>query len=111
MDQIRCGKQWESSLDGFPAAGALPAVKNKMNDLHLNFRQLDVLMGVIGLGFRKIGVPASAALGFEGLDLAGFQELLPMPFVAFFTTGFFVLWLVFGFFLVRGVAGWRLIGV
>ena len=102
---------WQNSLDGFPTAGALPAVKNKVGDLHLNFRQLDVLMGVIGLGFRKIGVSARAALGFEGLDLAGFQQLLPMPLVAFFATGFFALWLVFGFFLVGGVAGWRLIGV
>jgi hypothetical protein len=76
-----------------------------VNDLHLNFRQLDVLVGVIGLDFRKIGVPARAALGFEGLGLAGFQQLLPMPLVAFFATGFFALWLVvFGFFLVGGVA-------
>jgi hypothetical protein len=49
-------------------------------------------VGLIGLGFRKIDVPASAALGLEGLGLAGFQQFLPIPLVAFFTTGFFVLW-------------------
>jgi hypothetical protein len=42
-------------------------VKNKVDDLHLNFRQLDVLMGVIGLGFRKIGISARTALGVEGV--------------------------------------------
>jgi hypothetical protein len=44
----------------------------------------DVLMGVIRRDFRKISVSERAALGLEGLDLAGFQQLLPMTLVAFF---------------------------
>jgi hypothetical protein len=66
-------------------------VKDKVDDPHLNFRKFDVLVVVLRLGFRKIGVPARAALGFEKLDLAGFQQLLPMTLVAFFATGFFSL--------------------
>jgi hypothetical protein len=87
-------------------------VKDKVDDSHLNFKQLDVPVGVIGLVFREIGVPARTARWFEGLHLAGFQPSLPMPLVAFFATGLFVLWLGFGFFLVGGrrwlAADWNL---
>jgi hypothetical protein len=66
------------TLTVFSQQWAFPAVKDKGDDLHLNFRKLDVLVGILGLGLQKIGVPARTALGFEWLDLAGFQELLPM---------------------------------
>jgi hypothetical protein len=45
----------ESSLQishgGFSTAGTLPAVKDKMSGLLLNFRKLDILVGAIWLCF------------------------------------------------------------
>ena len=54
-------------------------------------RRLGVDPGKVGLGCRKTGVLEGVARGFDLLGLAGFQHILPVPFVAFFPAGFFAL--------------------
>jgi hypothetical protein len=50
------------------ASRAGPFVKNEMGDLHLNRRKFDTLVGIKGMGDRKMRIAALAALGLHGND-------------------------------------------
>jgi hypothetical protein len=75
------------TLADFSASRALSLHNREMGDLHLDFGKLDVLMNVELFEVPKFLTSEIARLGRHLHHFGGFQERLPMPFVAMFGSG------------------------
>ena len=69
------------------AARAGSPIEDKVGHFHFDFRELDMLMGVIGTCIREIFVTTDAGLGLQMFGFAGLQHDLPMTFVTLLTSG------------------------
>lgn len=74
---------------GFPALCTLAPVKNEMENRQHDFRQLDVLVGMVGLEIDEVLTATAARARMELLGAGWRQELLPVPFAALAASGFF----------------------
>src|SRR5262245_10999873 len=69
----------ELSFEEATTPGTRRLVQHDMRDNHLDLGQLDHLVRIVGVCFRKLGLPTSAARGLDLDDLRRRQQDLAMP--------------------------------
>ena len=87
------------------AAAAAPLVKLIVGDGKLNFRKLNLLMGIKGFNMIKFPVAATAGLGFNRDNFCGLKQLLTMPAVALLAAALAFTFFPFAFWLLKGSIG------
>ena len=69
------------------ATGTVSPMQNEMDHFHFDRGKFDKLMGVEGLGIRKLGVATNAALRFDDLRSHRLKHHLPLPLVPLLRSG------------------------
>ena len=82
---------WNQPFVRLPATRTDPLVENKVRHVHLDFRKLDLLMGIVGSKINHLFVAAGACLGLDQFGLCGGKQTLAVSFVTLFRPWFLML--------------------
>lgn len=88
---------WNHRLVYLSTAGTLALIKNEMRDLHLDLRQFNDLMGIIGLRIVVLVIPTAAGFRGEVFDFCRLEHFLLVTFSPFLLFSAFLVFLYRGY--------------